>query len=265
MHPFFHWGPLTLPAYGCFILLGALSAAAYLYLSGPKSGFLREDLIYASLYAAIGVMIGAKLLYVITMLPVLIPRWAVFADDPKLLLELFRGGFVFYGGLLGGVFAVRRYCLRYRLTFLPMIDHLIVTVPLIHGFGRIGCFFAGCCYGMPYEGFGAVVYPEGSFGLSGVPLFPLPLVEAGGLFLLFIALVLLSRKPRKIGFMTGIYLCVYAVFRFILEFFRCDELRGVWFGLSTSQYIGILIFAAGCVLLWTSKKRGTFTRGENVI
>ena len=265
MHPFFQWGPLPLPAYGCFILLGALAAGLYLCLSAAKSGFPREDLIYASLYAAIGVMIGAKLLYVITMLPVLIPRWTLFAEDPKLLLELFRGGFVFYGGFLGGVFGVWRYGRRYRLPFLPLTDQLIIAVPLVHGFGRIGCFFAGCCYGIPYEGFGAVVYPENSFGLSGVSLFPLPLVEAMGLFLLFLVLALLSRKPRKIGFMTGIYLCAYAVFRFILEFFRYDDLRGVWFGLSTSQYIGILLFAAGCVLLWTSKKRGTFTRGENVI
>lgn len=265
MHPFFELGPLTLPAYGCFILLGTLLAMAYLFFSAPGSGFPREDVIYASLYGVIGVMIGAKLLYVMTMIPVLAQQWELFAQDPKLLLNLFRGGFVFYGGLIGGIYGVVRYCRRYRLPFLPMLDRMIVAVPLVHGFGRIGCFFAGCCYGVPYEGFGAVVYPENTFGLAGVSLFPLQLLEAAGLFLFFFVLLWLSRKPRKIGMITGIYLCGYAVFRFLLEFFRYDDLRGVWFGLSTSQYLGILLFVAGLFFLLTAKKRGTFMNGEIVL
>lgn len=265
MHPFLEWGPVTLPVYGCMILIGTALAMVCLCLSTPKSGFSREDGIYASLYGVIGVMIGAKLLYIITMFPYLIPHWQLFLSEPKLILELFRGGFVFYGGLLGGLFGVWRYCRRYRLPFLAMTDRLIPVVPLVHCFGRIGCFFAGCCYGIPYEGFGAVVFPENTFGLAGVSLFPVQLLEAGILFLLFVFLVLLNRKPRNIGCITGIYFCVYAVCRFFLEFLRYDEIRGLWSGVSTSQYISVLLFAAGVILLWTSKKRGTFTKDGIVL
>lgn len=265
MYPYVHLGSLTLPSYGCLILLGAVLALAYLWFSGPKSGFPREDLIYASLYGVIGVMIGAKLLYLLTMIPPFIQHWSLLMAEPRLLLQLFRGGFVFYGGLIGGICGAVCYCRRYCLPFLPMLDRLIVAVPLVHGCGRIGCFLAGCCYGMPYEGFGAVVYPENTFGLAGVSLFPLPLWEAAGLFLLFVLVWYVSRKPRKVGWMTGLYLCIYPVFRFAAEFFRYDDLRGVWFGLSTSQYISVLLFIVGCWLLWTSKKRGTFIHGEIVI
>ena len=70
-------------------------------------------------------------------------------------------------------------------------------IPIMHAFGRVGCFFAGCCYGRPYKGFGAVTFPEGSQGPSGVSLFPVQLVEA--ILVLIIAIVLLWLQIKKIS------------------------------------------------------------------
>lgn len=265
MYPFFTWGNITIPAYGCFILLGVFCGFGMIFCLASRSGFAREDLIYASLYAVIGVMIGAKLLYLLTMLPEVISHWDAFVAEPRLFSALFRGGFVFYGGLIGGIYGVYRYARRYRLCFLPLVDVLVVAVPLIHCFGRVGCFFAGCCYGMPYDGPGAVIYPENAFGLSGVSLFPLPLAEALGNLLIFLLLMGVGARRRAVGTVTGIYLCVYAIFRFVLEFFRYDTLRGIWLGLSTSQWLGTVLFGVGLFLLITAKKRGTFIDGKIVL
>ena len=113
-------------------------------------------------------------------------------------------------------------------------------IPFIHAFGRIGCFCAGCCYGRPYEGIGAVVFPEHSFALSGVKLFPIQLVEA--VCLLIIAMVIfIFQIVKALNYSLDVYLFLYGIVRFVLEYFRYDDARGKLFFLSTSQCISIVM------------------------
>lgn len=252
MHPFLRFGKISLPVYGLLVVFAVVFCIILLSYTPLRRKIPREDIIYASLYGMIGAMIGAKALYLLTLLPEIFRHWSTVTAEPTILFTAFYGGFVFYGGLIGGALGLYRYCYRYHLDFIDMADVFAVVLPLGHGIGRIGCFFAGCCYGLPYEGPFAVVFPPGGFGMSGVSLFPLQPVEAIGDILLFLFLLILFRYNMKPGCFSGCYLCCYSVFRFFLEFFRGDELRGILWGLSTSQWLSLFLLFGGIYLFFRS-------------
>ncbi|MBQ9544421.1 MAG: prolipoprotein diacylglyceryl transferase, partial [Clostridia bacterium] len=168
-------------------------------------------------------------------------------------LKTVFGGNVFYGGLVGSIISTLIYTKYSKVMDREItLNDLAVCIPLFHSFGRIGCFFGGCCYGKE-SGFGFVMahndfVPEA----IGVRRFPVQLAEALCNALLFIVLLYLYKKKRKR--LIIVYLASYSVIRFVLEFFRGDLIRGIYFGLSTSQWISIIIFSY-CLIFWIIKKR----------
>ena len=132
----------------------------------------------------------------------------------------------------------------FRLNGQTFLDQIAPAFLLFHFWGRIGCFFAGCCYGKPADwGIAMQQTPD-------VPRIPIQLIETGCLLVIFTGLLLLQRR-RSHAPALRIYLISYAVCRFALEFFRGDELRGIWLGRSTSQWISlaiILYFALAALL-----------------
>jgi phosphatidylglycerol:prolipoprotein diacylglycerol transferase len=175
-------------------------------------------------------------------------------DDVTFLLT---HGFVFYGGLIGAVAGIFIYSKQFRLRTWHLIDGLIPSVPLIHAIGRIGCFCAGCCFGQPTAPPWGVYFRADSVAPHGVALFPVQLLESALNFILFVALFAYSRKPRADKQITGLYVAGYGVIRFALEFFRGDSDRGVFWLLSTSQWISLVIIPIGLYfVLKHAKKRG---------
>lgn len=259
MFPFFEIFGRQIPMYGFCIVSGAVVGMLLLYLTAPNKGLRRDDALYSALYALIGGMIGAKLLYLLTVLPILIRHISYFSSSFSTLYALFAGGYVYYGGLFGGVLAMWIYSRQFKTAFLPYLDHAAVFLPLVHAFGRVGCFCAGCCYGIPYDGLFAVVFPPETFGLAGVSLFPVQLLESLLDLLLFSGLVLAFRKRRKPGLAAGTYLVCYALIRFGLEFLRYDEIRGSFWLFSTSQWISIAALIGGVLLLYYAGKRNAFS------
>lgn len=237
-----------IPLYGlCFFAGIALAALAALPLA-KKRRFDFYDLAASAAYAMIGAIVGAKLLFIAV-------SWKEIAELQLSLMSIIKGGFVFYGGLLGGALGIFIYIKQYRISA-EIFDIYAAVLPLGHALGRIGCFFAGCCYGIPHDGFASVVY-EYTVGLTplGVPLLAIQLIEAAGLLLLFIVQIFvfcLSDKDKK-GRTVLLYLCVYPIMRFILEFFRGDRERGVFFGLSTAQWVSVLILIATVIYILRRK------------
>ena len=168
---------------------------------------------------------------------------------------MFKGGFVFYGGLIGGIIGVFLYAKQFKISFQSLILILIPVVPLIHAIGRIGCLLAGCCYGMEYHGFGAITFEHSSLAPNGVPLFPMQIVESINNVIIFLILLVTYKKFLGTYKTVGLYLILYSIVRFILEFFRGDLIRGIYFSLSTSQWISIILFIVGtCIFLHKSKE-----------
>ena len=214
----------------------------------------KEDVFYAILYAVIGVGIGAKLLYILTNIPFLIENYNTI-DLWDTLLQMFKGGFVFYGGLLGGILGVFIYAKQFKISFKSLLLILIPVVPLIHSIGRIGCLCAGCCYGMEYHGFGAITFHNSILAPNGVPLFPMQIVEFICNLLIFIALLVTYKRFLGTYKTLGLYLILYSIVRFVLEFFRGDLIRGIYFSLSTSQWISIVLFIVGIGIMIYEFKR----------
>lgn len=152
--------------------------------------------------------------------------------------DFLSSGFVYYGGLIGGIFG---YFIAEKLVGFSIISHLdsiVPAIPIGHSIGRIGCFLSGCCFGIEYSGFGSISYPL----LNGqiVHLFPVQLIEAG--FLLVLGLFLITIRKEKRGLdLFLIYLFSYSILRFILEYYRGDIIRGYLLSFSTSQWISLII------------------------
>ena len=251
MHPLLHLGPIDIPAYGTVIFIGLVIGVLIAMYTSKKYNIEKLDIALSTILASVGLIIGAKILYVITIIPEIVKDFSfVKTHIPETILYAL-GGYVFYGGLIGAIFGYWFYCKWFKIDFLSLINIIAPVIPLVHSFGRIGCFLGGCCYGIEYHGKFAVHFPENEFvsELNNVPRFPIQLLESGINFVLFIILLIYARKVRKKGSILGIYLICYSIIRFSLEFLRGDVERGIILNVSTSQWISLLLIPIGIYLI----------------
>ncbi len=255
MHPFiFQIGAFKLPAYGLMVAAGYLSAIFYIFSKAQKAGFKREALSDLIFYTVLGGMLGAKLFYAVTY-------WQDFggsvAQKLYYVLRTFQYGFVFYGGLAGGTAAFLLTARRNRLPLPRAADLFAPALAVGHAFGRIGCFLAGCCHGLPAGGWPGVTFTdpvcEVNPALLGVPLHPVQLYEAAGNVLIFVMLNKALNRALAGRLRPGTVICLYAVLygalRFALEFLRGDD-RGVsTLGLSPGQLTSAAVGAAAAACL----------------
>ncbi len=242
MHPIIHFFNVTIPTFGVLFLLGTGAAFLLGVYTARKYRITTMDAMFFGLFGIIGGISGAKILYIIVDLPNLL------ANPETALIRLATGGAVFYGGLIGGILGGYFYTHIYRLHAIQFFDIAVPCLALAQAFGRIGCFFNGCCYGIPYEGIGAVYYPVGAYPPSGIGLFPAQLSESVFLFILTLVLITVLWKSNVPGLTTGVYLLASGLFRFINEFFRADPRGAIGF-LSTSQFISLLVIGLGILFV----------------
>lgn len=231
-------GPVTFHMYGLMIAIGFAAALMMCLKRGKKRG-LNEDIIYGIFFCAIfGGMIGCRLLYYIVEIPEIL-------KDPSILWN-FKNGYVVYGGIIGGALASMIYCRVKKERFLPYFDLVMPAVSFAQGFGRLGCFFAGCCYGRETDSWFSITFTHSDFAPNGVKLLPTQLMSSAGDFLICGLLLLYAGRKPKEGQVAAGYMVLYGIGRFIIEFFRNDY-RGSIGVLSTSQIISIGVVAAGVV------------------
>ena len=244
---------LEIPLYGLLFFSGILIAGVLGLVIAIKRKIDLFDFFAVIAYVLIGAILGAKLLFIAV-------SWDQIQGLP--LEDILKGGFVFYGGLIGGALGLLIYHLQYKVDFWQFADLFTLLVPLGHAFGRIGCLLGGCCYGMEYHGPLSIVYGEDTLNWltpRGVPLFPVQAVESACLLVLFGVLCLLVRNPKfkqQPGACTAGYAVGYSIIRFVLEFFRGDSERGGFLGISTSQWVSIaIVLAIGAWATWMILKK----------
>lgn len=243
-----------IPSYGVLGVIGVMLGLLLALLRCRRFGLDRDDCAYIYVFGALGAVIGAKLLYLMTVLPEFLRDFPLLWQEPKRFIELYlSGGLVFYGGLIGAV-AGAALCARYfSLRISDFFPVYIPVFPLIHAIGRVGCFAVGCCHGIPVEW--GVAFSASPVAPNGVKLLPVQLLEAGVEVLICVFLLwYANRKPSSLR-LLGVYLLLYAPVRFVLEFFRGDVERGFLLSLSTSQWISILVLVAGGILIHFSKNK----------
>lgn len=240
MHPILlELGPVTVYTYGLLLAAAYLLGLKLAMIRAQARGLDAARVLDLGIYIIISALIGAKLLLLIT-------DYRAFVSDPRELLTLARSGGVFYGGLILAVVVALWYVRKVGLPLWTTCDVFAPGIALGHVIGRFGCLFAGCCYGKPTTLPWGITFtsPEAAKNVGtplGAPLHPTQLYEAGAEFLI---LTLLLATERRRGPFAGrtfwLYVLLYAISRFIIEFFRGDE-RGNVGILSTSQFISIVL------------------------
>ncbi|MDR1409169.1 MAG: prolipoprotein diacylglyceryl transferase [Oscillospiraceae bacterium] len=249
MLPSFDLFGFSLPTYSVCVAIGILMALllALFRNKSPRFQTSNTDIFYTIIFCVIGALIGAKVLHITGV----IIRDGHTSDfwTVQNWSNVLKGVGIFYGGLIGGLLAALFYIKKFKLNFSEVTDILIPSVLVAHTFGRIGCFFAGCCYGIK-ENWG-IAFFHSQIAPNDIPLIPIQLFEAGFNVILLIAILSLRPENKRPGILLPLYLLCYSVARFILEFWRGDIGRGI-FILSTSQWISLVIFPVA-VLLFFSK------------
>jgi phosphatidylglycerol:prolipoprotein diacylglycerol transferase len=244
-------GPITIYSYGVMMALGFLAAGWVLSKELQRQG---KDPNFSStlvLWAAVGGMLGARVLFILD-------QWPAFITHPWDFL--FTGsGFIWYGGLIGGVVAVTLCIQRHGLSWLEVMDAVAPTLALGHGIGRIGCHLAGDGdWGPPTTLPWGVAYPRAIVGWDfppGVRVHPAPLYETIAYLLIFAVLWNRRATPHQAGALFWGYLVLSGIARFLLEFVRVNP--PLAFGLSQAQLISVGLVTVGAFML--CRKRETRT------
>lgn len=251
----FSIGPVTVHGYGFMIGIGVLVCIMLGVYRAKQTGVIKEEeVLDIAIYGLLAGFLGAKLLYVIV-------EFERFIEDPMSVLG--AEGFVVYGGIVLGVLAAIVYCRIKKISFLECFDLLAPSISIAQGFGRLGCFLAGCCYGRETTSFLGVVFPEGCMAPAGVKLLPTQIFSSVGDFIITAILLWYYKKRKHVGDVGVLYMILYGVGRFFIEFLRSDE-RGGFGALSTSQWISIVIVGGALVLAWNNRRRDKKVNMENV-
>lgn len=272
MYPFFEIFGKTVGSYALLGFVGLFISTFIAQKLLKRINFLFEDVILTVLVIGVGMLIGGHLLYAVTNSGKIAKCFIFILNSIKSntfnfsiivnAAQICFGGSVFYGGFIGSVIALVIYNKNATLPVKKtVLDVFAVCVPLFHTFGRIGCFLGGCCYGIESK-FGFTAHNDLLPEMSGVNRFPIALVESLFNLILFIILLYLFNKKSLHGKLIYLYTLIYAIGRFIFEFFRGDVIRGVFFHLSTSQWISIVFFISSSVILTISNKNAHKKRSD---
>jgi phosphatidylglycerol:prolipoprotein diacylglycerol transferase len=240
MYPrLFDLGPITVYTYGVLLAAAYLLGLKLAMNRAKARGLDANRVLDLGIYIIISALIGAKLLLLVT-------DFRTFRADPRELLTLARSGGVFYGGLILAVVVALWYIRKIGLPLWTTCDVFAPGIALGHVVGRFGCFFAGCCYGRPTTLPWGITFTDPFAAANvgtplGVALHPTQLYEAGAELIILFVLLATERKGRPFAGRTfWLYMLLYAISRFIIEFYRGDE-RGAVGVFSTSQFISVLL------------------------
>ena len=280
MYPIaFHIGNFAVHWYGVFIGIGFLASFGLLMYLKQYAKLTSDQIYNIAMIALFAGVIGARIFYVVQF-------WEQFSGRGILaILNVHEGGLVFYGGFILAFIAECLYAKwptvrrllglkekqpadgsepRKDISILALLDILGPAMALAHAFGRVSCFMQGCCFGKPApQGFPfAVRFPPGSgaaarypslLSSGSEPVYPVQLFESAGNVLMCIILLLLLRKRKYSGTIGGVYLILYGVMRFLIEFMRGDHTDSI-LGLTPSQFIAVAIAIPGGIIVYLTAR-----------
>ena len=247
-------GPLTLRTYGLFVALGFFAGLQYILYQARKLNIDEGEILDVVLYAIVAGLVGGRLLYVIL-------NWQYYAGNFFQVFQIWEGGLVFYGGFFLSVAVVIVYAKKHKS--FDLWDFSDITAPAIcigHFFGRLGCFFAGCCYGLPTDMPWAYTFTNpNALAPLHIALHPTQVYEALGNLVIFFVLNFMLKHKHFSGQILAAYLFLYGILRFHVEFLRGDDRGGYLLGLSPSQMISIVFVTAAVAIIVKRKNNGKIT------
>lgn len=236
MHPvLFKLGPITANTYGLMIFLGIWAAVLVARRLSPKIGVDSETITDMGLIAVLGGLVGSYVNYVISY------DWSNFTSNPASLFRFWEGGLVFLGGLIGGIVFAIIFIHKHKMPLWEVADIAAISVPLAYGFGRIGCFFAGCCYGKVCNLPWAITFPDLIGARHPTQLYSMLLGFGLAVFALWF------RKRRSFaGQSFLLYVMLYAIGRGLIEMLRINP-TVLGTPLTVAQFTGLLLFVVAAI------------------
>lgn len=254
-------GPLTIHSYGFMMALGVAFALWFLFVQSKKQGLQAPKMLDMAFYTILVALAGAKL-------ALFLSSFSYYVRYPGELFMLARTGGVFQAGLFFGTIFALFYLRRHRIPTWKAGDIMGTALALGHGFGRIGCFLAGCCFGRECSSpWGSTFHNEYSHNLTGIPLgtplHPTQLYESALNFINFFVLFFIMRRKKFDGQVFSFYIINYSIIRFVVEYYRGDHPAKAYLihnpspflSLSFPQVFCILGLIAGVILLLVLRKR----------
>ena len=243
----FEFGPVTLRTYGLLVAAGLFFGLRYMLSRANRFSITKDSVYDAVLFAVLFGIIGARLNYVVV-------EWDLYAGNLIDIFKVWQGGLVYYGGFVSAAGTIFFFAARRKINIWKLTDIFAPAVALGHVFGRLGCFFAGCCYGRECHLPWAVEYTSSAaLAPTGISLHPVQLYEAAGNFVIFLFLDGFLRRNNRPGRVLAMYLALYSALRFAVEFFRGDERGSYILGLSPAQSLSLLSLLAGLIIFFTRK------------
>src|SRR5262245_5689811 len=258
MHPIlFEIGGFPVYTYGLLLAAAYVLGLQFALMRAKTRGLNQNQVMDLGIWIIVSALIGAKLMLVVV-------ERGKFGWSASELINLFRSAGVFYGGLIAAVAVALWYLWRHRMPVWTVTDVFAPGIALGHVVGRLGCLFAGCCFGRETNVPWAITF-HNEFAAQnvgtplGVPLHPTQLYEAGAELLILAFLLLTEKKGRPFpGRTFWSYIFLYGVSRFIIEFYRGD-VRGVVnvfsTTLSTSQFVSLLVVPLSLIMLFVLGRR----------
>lgn len=286
---------LPVHTYGALYVLGLMAGLFVAYRQALLSKKYHNDMMDYGFWALVGALLGARVLFII------VESQYYFVEQPftvvpglgisiPTVLAIWKGGFVFWGGVVGATIALVIFCRKRSIPLAEMADYAAPGLAIGHAIGRLGCVAGGCCFGRAVyhiDTAGQVVadapfalaFPKGSIAYSSlydsasvetlalmdklgttVPLLPVQFIESLGNIAIFFLLMLMIPLKRAHGQITLLYLLLYSIMRALTETLRGDPARGFVIEnlLSTSQFISLLMATVALVLILFLSKRNRF-------
>lgn len=258
MRPFlFNIGELQIPSFFFMIMVGTLACAFYCYWLAGRVGLRREIFLDMGMIGMLAGVIGSRIFHIFVEAP------GYYWENPLHVFEFWRGGFVSFGAYICVPLSVYVYLRIRKVEVWPYLDLLVLGVPLIQLAIRIACLLAGCCYGKPTDLPWAITFNDPAstafYYYPNIPLHPTQIYSSLHAILLFafVNIYYFKKKNRFPGEMIPVMFILYLIPRGLIEFFRADSDRGLWFGemLSTGQVMSLLGLAGFVVMYFYLKHR----------
>lgn len=247
-----HIGHFFLPTYGFLVSMGVLLGLWISVRNAERLGINGDNAWNFGILVVLSGIVGAKILYVIN-------EWGYYSAHPGEIFSVatLQSGGVFSGGLLAAFIAAAWFVRKHHMPALGTCDAFAPGLAIGHAIGRLGCFAAGCCYGVETHHWWGVVFRnplahEITGTPLGVPLEPTQLFEFAVQLANFVFLMWLLKHRKFDGQVFGAFLFIYGIARFFLEFIRGDPGRGSVFGgvMSGTQLIAIGLVIGGGLIWW---------------
>ena len=241
MHPILiSLGPIHLYSYGLLVAVGVLCAVMLLRKNAKIISINPDLIVDLAIVVVLSGFTGARIFYIAQF-------WEYFRSSPLDMLKIWEGGIILYGGVIGGLIGFFVFTRIKRLSFLSTLDLFVPAIALAQGFGRIGCFLNGCCFGKATHWPWAVSFP-----FLDHPVHPTQLYESIFDFCLAALLLFLFHRRLKTGTVAAVYFVLYPAARFFLEFVRGDN-QAIFLNLTLHQWISLVFIVVTLSLFFWNR------------